>query len=63
MAPHPGIDTAQIKEKAQKDLLDLLEGVCKASRIYKLSGGWINVKLGSRKEEPCNTEIACWPHQ
>ena len=29
MAPHPGIDTNQIKEKARKDLLDLLEGVCK----------------------------------
>ncbi|MCJ1391194.1 hypothetical protein MMC18_004056 [Xylographa bjoerkii] len=27
MAPHPGIDTDQIKEKARKDLLDLLEGV------------------------------------
>ena len=30
MAPHPGIDTDQIKEKIRKDLLDLLEGVCKA---------------------------------
>lgn len=30
MAPHPGIDTDQIKEKARKDLLNLLEGVCKA---------------------------------
>lgn len=30
MAPHPGIDTDQIKEKARKELLDLLEGVCKA---------------------------------
>ncbi|KAL8794314.1 MAG: hypothetical protein Q9195_003140 [Heterodermia aff. obscurata] len=27
MAPHPGIDTDQIKEKARKDLLDLLQGV------------------------------------
>ncbi|MCJ1478497.1 hypothetical protein MMC13_007177 [Lambiella insularis] len=27
MAPHPGIDTDLIKEKARKDLLDLLEGV------------------------------------
>ena len=32
MAPHPGVDTDQIKEKARKDLLDLLEGVCKAPR-------------------------------
>ena len=30
MAPHPGIDTEQIREKARKDILDLLEGVCKA---------------------------------
>lgn len=30
MAPHPGIDTEHIKNKARKDLLDLLEGVCKA---------------------------------
>jgi len=36
MAPHPGIDTSQIREKARKDLLDLLEGVCKALRIHKL---------------------------
>ncbi|KAL8784199.1 MAG: hypothetical protein Q9213_004091 [Squamulea squamosa] len=27
MAPHPGIDTDAIKDKARKDLLDLLEGV------------------------------------
>ncbi|KAL8814788.1 MAG: hypothetical protein Q9223_006013 [Gallowayella weberi] len=27
MAPHPGIDTDALKEKARKDLLDLLEGV------------------------------------
>ena len=31
MAPHPGIEVEQIKEKARKDLLGLLEGVCKAS--------------------------------
>ena len=30
MAPHPGIDTDHIQEKARKDLLDLLEGVCEA---------------------------------
>ncbi|KAK4698115.1 vacuolar protein sorting-associated protein 33A, partial [Lecanoromycetidae sp. Uapishka_2] len=27
MAPHPGIESDQIREKARKDLLDLLEGV------------------------------------
>ena len=30
MAPHPGIHPDQIKDKARKDLLDLLESVCKA---------------------------------
>lgn len=32
MALHPGIDTDLIREKARKDLLNLLEGVCKAHR-------------------------------
>ena len=32
MAPHPGIDTDEIREKARKDLLGLLEGVCKAAQ-------------------------------
>ena len=32
MAPHPGIDTDHIREKARKALLDLLEGVCKAQQ-------------------------------
>jgi len=30
MPPHPGLDTDQIRDKARKDLLNLLEGVCKA---------------------------------
>ena len=30
MAPDPGIQTSDLKDKAQKDLLRLLEGVCKA---------------------------------
>ena len=39
MAPHPGIDTDHIREKSRKDLLDLLEGVCKArQRILQTSG-------------------------
>lgn len=39
MAPHPGIDTDHIREKARKDLLDLLEGVCKArQRIHQTPG-------------------------
>jgi hypothetical protein len=38
MSPHPGIDTDQIKEKARKDLLDLLEGVCKAMGVTRYRG-------------------------
>ena len=39
MAPHPGIDTDHIREKARKDLLDLLEGVCKAQQyILQVQG-------------------------
>ena len=30
MAPHVGFDTDQIRDKARKDLLHLLEGVSKA---------------------------------
>ena len=33
MAPHPGIDTDQIRDKVRRSLFDLLEGVCKGSRI------------------------------
>ena len=29
MAPHPGLDADFIKDKARKELLSLLEGVCK----------------------------------
>ena len=52
MAPHPGIDTEQIRDKARKDILDLLEGVCKAK--LPLVGKHIaaHVCLGSREEEP-----------
>ena len=33
MAPHPGLETSSIKDKARKDLLDLLEGVSKAKNF------------------------------
>lgn len=33
MAPHVGFDTDQIRDKARKDLLYLLEGVSKASQL------------------------------
>lgn len=37
MAPHPGIDTDAIKDEARKDLLGLLEGVCKACPLMDCS--------------------------
>ena len=40
MAPHPGIDTDQIREKIRRDLFGLLEGVCKAtSRVEDQATG------------------------
>lgn len=43
MAPHPGVDTEQIKEKARKDLLDLLEGVCKAHLDQYMSNATLQI--------------------
>jgi hypothetical protein len=34
MAPHAGFETDQIKDKAKKDLLYLLEGVSKGSHTH-----------------------------
>ena len=45
MAPHPGhpgIDVEQIKEKGRKDLLDLIEGVCK---LYWSSTLMVNIDI------------------
>lgn len=35
MAPHAGFDVENIRDKARKDLLYLLEGVRKANLTYK----------------------------
>ena len=53
MAPHTGFKTDEIKEKARKDLLYLLEGV---SKDYRTSLSWARHKLtllpaGSWEEE------------
>lgn len=46
MAPHPGIDTDEIRDKARKDLLDLLEGVCKNSCCaLQLCGSWTKLDI------------------
>jgi hypothetical protein len=37
MAPHAGFDTEQVKEKARKDLLYLLEGVRDSPRAFTRS--------------------------
>ena len=39
MAPHPGVDTEEIREKAGKVLLHLLEGVCKAESFPQQVAG------------------------
>lgn len=41
MAPHPGIETESIKEQARKDLLNLLEGVCKACLFPYNPAAWL----------------------
>jgi hypothetical protein len=38
MAPHVGFDTDQIRDKARKDLLYLLEGVSKAAPDLSCAG-------------------------
>lgn len=53
MAPHAGFDTDQIKDKARKDLLYLLEGVSKASpspMLLEVAADTL-ILTGSRKEE------------
>lgn len=39
MAPHAGFDTDQLKDKARKDLLYLLEGVSKHHRWFRGARG------------------------
>ncbi len=54
MAPHAGFDTDQIKDKARKDLLYLLEGVSKDShQSLELSKASTDLSTftGTRKEE------------
>ena len=51
MAPHPGIDTDAIRSKARKDLLDLLESVCKAARAPGVSRTEYSHLLGPGQEE------------
>ena len=61
MAPHPGIDTEQIREKARKDLLELLEGVCKA-RPAPSKATLVEAFQGSGQEELGDSEIAGWSY-
>ena len=50
MAPHPGIDPEQIRDKARKDILDLLESVCESVSPFN---PYLDLfALGKRKEEP-----------
>lgn len=40
MAPHVGFDTDQVRDKARKDLLYLLEGVSKMRSLARLAAWW-----------------------
>ena len=60
MAPHPGINADNIREKARKDLLDLLESVRRQSKTVNLM---TDVSEGSRQEEPCYREGFGWPRR
>lgn len=55
MAPHTGFDTDSIKQKARKDILNLLEGVSKAyPTLYSclvIEAG-TDSPAGSWKEKP-----------
>ena len=61
MAPQPIFDTDQIKDRARKDILYLLEGVRKASQLsqYMLRAD-INPALDTRKEELGHRTISGW---
>ena len=54
MAPDPGIDTEVIKDKARKDLLDLLEGVCKALNV---PNRWSVLGLNKYRSEGRRTSL------
>lgn len=62
MAPHAGFDTDQIKDKARKDLLYLLEGVSEASPSPKLLevAADMLILAGPWKEEPRAREEFGW---
>ena len=51
MAPHAGFDTDLIKQKARKDLLNLLEGVSKAWSLPLHPALPADRYAGSREEE------------
>ena len=53
MAPHAGFDTDQVKDKARKDLLYLLEGVSKDSlaQMRKARHQLTCPSTGPREEE------------
>jgi len=63
MAPQPVFDSDQIRDKARRDLLYLLEGVSKASSPWEHSGDRLTTLPGSRQEEPHHREEPRRPHR
>ena len=52
MAPIQQINPGEIAEKARRDILQLLEGVCIAVSDSDLSGA--ETSIGPRKEKSCD---------
>jgi hypothetical protein len=52
MAPIQQINPGEIAEKARRDILQLLEGVCITASDSDLSD--VKTSIGSRKEKPCD---------
>lgn len=52
MAPIQQINPGEIAEKARRDILQLLEGVCIAASYSELLG--IKTLIGPRKEKSCD---------
>lgn len=62
MAPHPGIDTESLKDKARKELLNLLEGVCKACPLTCLTSSKAKKNVGTGQKAPSHRTVSGRPN-
>lgn len=54
MAPNIDKEAEHIRNKAKKELLELLEGVSKADSVMVLTTLILNMRTGAWQEEPCH---------